>query len=151
MFLEGEGDADQTLGEGGDSHCSTPRLQTDMVTVDRVHADMVDRVHGDMGDGDSCCSGDLTLYEDVTSQRNMSQASTRSRNNSTSSTKCHEVEIAIGDRSSSSYDPVGTPEDFGPNFGIIPLQKEEQQDFKSKRRDSVLSNIFINLSSILDV
>ena len=148
VYHEGEGDADQTLGGGGDSHCSTPRLTHDISPRTMKN------------DDHSCCSSprrddkdqDLTLYEEVTSQRNMSRMSARSRNDSNSSTKCHEVEIAIGDRSSSSYDPVGLPsEEFGSNYGMIPFHREEQQDSRSKRRESLMSNIFINLTSILDV
>ena len=119
-------DVDDEDEAGGRSHCSTPR---------------------------SVESGqDLTLYEDVLSQRQVEvDMSGSNKNNSTSSTKCHEVEIAMED--CSSYNPVA--EQFGSNYGMIPLHREDPHDSrrssKSRRRDSLMSNIFINLTSILDV
>ena len=72
--------------------------------------------------------------------------------------KCNEIEVA---ENCSYYDQVGTctiVEDFGEKFRTMALEKDDpqfypdfQSDSKSKRRDSIMSNIFINLTNFLDV
>ena len=130
---------EEEVGEGEASrrsHHSTPRSAT---SGDRDH--------------------DVTLYEDIRSSA-LTIANTEDNDNGT---KPLEVEVEV--LSSGDVNAMDYREDFD-EFGFIeewktglPLDSEEdqqvymefKQNSKSKRRDSIISNIFMNITNILDV
>jgi len=141
--------------------------ESNYVTLERIHDEREDILdtqdkNVNVNEGDTP-QLDVTLYEDIgkfakDETKNQFVSRDSCRDLAEDLHKCNEIEVA---ENCSYYDPIATctiVEDFGEKYRTMALGNDEPQfysdlqtDSRTKRRDSIISNIFINLTNFLDV